>query len=170
MYNGVQRCTPRETQEQQKMEGKRKPELESLSVSQARQHFSETLNRVYRDEVRVVVEKSGIPVGAIVSPRDLRYLQRRDANRDRLLAAIRETQEAFANVDPEELDREIEKAIAEVEDERRRALQVLRESQAAFDDVPLDEIEREVARAVAEANAEIKHERRVGKLAAAASE
>lgn len=151
------------------MEAKRKPELESLSVSQARQHFSETLNRVYRGEARVVVEKSGIPVGAIVSPRDLKYLQRRDASRDRLLAAMRETQAAFADVDPEELDREIENAIAEVEDERRHALQVLRESQAAFDDVPPDEIEREVVRAVAEVKAEMNHERRQGKLASATS-
>lgn len=151
------------------MEMKSLKSIETMSVSQARLQFSETLNRVYRGEVRVVVEKSGIPVGAIVSPQDLKYLQRRDASRDRLLAAMRETQAAFADIDPEELDREIEKAIADVEDERRYALQILRESQAAFDDAPPDEIEREVVRAVAEVKAEMNHERRQGKLASATS-
>jgi prevent-host-death family protein len=100
---------------------KTQPVLDTMTVSQARQQFSETLNRVYRGEARVVVEKSGIPVGAIVSPRDLEDLKRLDANRDRLLAAMENLQAAFSDVDPAELDREIEKAVAEIKAERRLA-------------------------------------------------
>lgn len=103
------------------MEAKRKPELESLSVSQARQHFSETLNRVYRGEARVIVEKSGIPVGAIVSPRDIKDLQRMDEDRLQGWEAVERLRKAFSDVPEDELEREIENAIAEVKAERKRA-------------------------------------------------
>jgi hypothetical protein len=33
--------------------------------------LSATLNRVYRGETRVVVEKNGIPFGELVTPEDL---------------------------------------------------------------------------------------------------
>lgn len=103
------------------MEGKRTPELESLSVSQARQRFSEALNRVYRGEARVVVEKSGIPVGAIVSPRDLRNLQQLDQERSQGWEAVERLREAFSDVPDDELEREIENAISEAKAERERA-------------------------------------------------
>ena len=40
-------------------------ETEVVKASQARQHLSEILNKVHRGNVRVLVEKSGIPVAAI---------------------------------------------------------------------------------------------------------
>ncbi len=98
----------------------KQPVVETMTVSQARQQFSETLNRVYKGEARVIIEKSGIEVGAIVSPADMKKLERLDANRDRLLQAMENLQANFSDLNPEELDQEIEKAIAEVKAERRQ--------------------------------------------------
>jgi prevent-host-death family protein len=95
------------------------PALETMNVSEARKQFSETLDRVHRREARVVVEKSGIPVGAIVSMDDLEQLKRIDRNRTQLLEAMTNIARHFEDVPEAELEREVEKAIAEVKAERR---------------------------------------------------
>lgn len=100
---------------------KTQPVLDTMTVSQARQQFSETLNRVYRGEARVVVEKSGIEVGAIISPRDLRDLQHLDRIRAQGWEAVARLRSAFADVPDDELEREIDNAIAEVKAERQQA-------------------------------------------------
>lgn len=102
------------------MEAKRKPELESLSVSQARRQFSKTLDRVYRGEARVIVEKSGIPVGAIVSPRDLADIDEMRSRRAALRDALEDTRAAFAGVPADEIEREVAKAVSEVKAEMKR--------------------------------------------------
>jgi prevent-host-death family protein len=86
---------------------------QTMKASDVRQQWSQILNRVFRKETRVVVEKSGIPVAAIVSAEDLAWLQELDTRRDELFRAIDETQATFADVPEEELEREIRKAIAE---------------------------------------------------------
>ncbi len=44
---------------------------EIIKASEARQQWSQILNRVFRGETRVLVEKSGIPGAAIISADDL---------------------------------------------------------------------------------------------------
>ena len=44
---------------------------QTIPVSQARQKFGELINQVYKHQVRIIVEKSGIPVVALVSLPDL---------------------------------------------------------------------------------------------------
>lgn len=95
------------------------PTIETSNVSETRKHLSETLDRVHRREARVVVEKSGIPVGAIVSMDDLARLKRDDDNRAALLESMRNIQRHFVGVPPEEIEAEVEKAVAEVKAERR---------------------------------------------------
>lgn len=97
------------------------PETETMNVSEARRQFSETLDRVRRREARVVVEKSGIPVGAMVSMEDFARLTGIDERRAELLATLAESRKAFAGIPPEEIEDEIEKAIAEVKEEERVA-------------------------------------------------
>jgi len=107
------------------MEAKRKPELESLSVSQARQHFSETLNRVYQDEVRVVVEKSGIPIAAIVPMSVARMDEEKEEHRRGLLEALKDAQEGFVGVSEVEAEREIAAALADIKRERHLARRIV---------------------------------------------
>lgn len=95
------------------------PMTQTMKISSVRAELNTLVNQVYRHETRVVVEKSGIPVAALVSTEDLRRLDRLDAQ-DReareVLAAMRAP---FRGVSPEEIERETERAIAEVRAERR---------------------------------------------------
>jgi prevent-host-death family protein len=96
------------------------PETETMNVSEARRQFSETLDRVRRREARVVVEKSGIPVGAMVSMADLERLKQADENRIRLFEVMDRISAGFDDLSEEEVEAEVERAIAEVEQERRK--------------------------------------------------
>jgi prevent-host-death family protein len=84
-----------------------------MNVTQARQEFSQLLNRVYRKESRIVVEKSGIPVAAIVSAQDLEEFRRWEEQRRKDFWALDKLSEAFRDVPEEELEREIAKALSE---------------------------------------------------------
>lgn len=93
--------------------------VETIAASQARREWAQLLNRVHRDGAPVLIEKSGIPVAALISPRDLDFLLSERAKRFLAFRAIAEFQAAFADVPGEELEREIEKAVAEARAELR---------------------------------------------------
>jgi len=94
-------------------------EIEVVKASEARQHLSEILNKVHRGNVRILVEKSGIPVAGIVSARDMELLKQAEAQRERDFAIFDEIREAFKDVPDEEIEAEIAKALAEVRAEMR---------------------------------------------------
>lgn len=99
--------------------GTQEPTTETLNTTDARRDFSQLLNQVYRREKRIVVEKSGIPVAAIVSITDLARLERLEEQRRQDMVVIDEMRAAFADVPREEHEREVAKAVAEVHAERR---------------------------------------------------
>ena len=90
------------------------PMTQTVNVSQARQEFSQLLNKVFRRETRVIVQKSGIPVAAIVSADDLQALQRFEEQRMKAFTVIDKMRAAFADVSDEELEREVDKTVAQV--------------------------------------------------------
>lgn len=98
----------------------RVPTTQTIKASDARQRFSELINKVFRRETRVIVEKSGIPVAAIISAQDLELLKRLEAEHEREFAILKEIGEAFRDVAPEEIEREVSRAIAEARAENRR--------------------------------------------------
>lgn len=102
------------------MTARKPPGTETKTVSEARRTFSETLNRVYRGEARVIIEKNGIPVGAIVSATDMERLRDMDLRAERAIKAFEDIQAAFADVPEDELERELAKAIAEAKTIRRQ--------------------------------------------------
>ena len=87
------------------------PSTETLNVSDARQNFSQLLNRVYHGETRVIVEKSGIPVAAIVSAEDFRRLSDLDAKRADRTALLKRMRAAFADVSDEQLVRDVSRVV-----------------------------------------------------------
>jgi prevent-host-death family protein len=91
----------------------REPITRTMKASEARQNFSQLLNQVFRGETRVVVEKSGIPVAAIISAQDLEEFRRFEAEREKDFAIIDEIRAAFKDVPDEELEREVTRAVAE---------------------------------------------------------
>ena len=95
---------------------------ETLNLTETRRTFSQLVNDVYRRKKRVIVEKNGIPVAAVISSDDLKRLQQLDEQRERDFAVIDEIRAAFADVPEEEIERELAKAIAEVRQERRYEL------------------------------------------------
>lgn len=93
----------------------KKQTTETISVSEARKRFSEVVMRPPRGEGRVIVENAGTPVGAIVSMDDVRRLEQLDREWDEIEDVFRRTQSGFEGVPPDEIEREIEQATAEVE-------------------------------------------------------
>jgi prevent-host-death family protein len=86
----------------------------AVKLTEARSTFSSIVNEVYRDHNRVVIEKSGIPVAAIVSVTDLERLDRLDVQRAADNEILNRFASHFANFSTEELEAEVAKAIAEV--------------------------------------------------------
>jgi prevent-host-death family protein len=92
----------------------RQPTTEMIKASDARQQLPTILNRVFHRETRVLVEKSGIPVAAIVSAHDLQRLEQLDKQQADDLAFLERMQRKFEGVPVEEVERETDRAIAAI--------------------------------------------------------
>lgn len=92
---------------------------QTLNASDVRSNWSQLLNKVFRGETDVLVEKSGIPVAALVSAQDYQKLQEIKKQRAERFKVLDSMREAFKDVPTEEIDREVKKAIAEVRAENR---------------------------------------------------
>src|SRR5437763_7916366 len=73
----------------------REPLTQSINVTEARQKWSQPLNKVFRRQTRVIVEKSGIPVAAIISAQDLERFNRLEAQRAERFKVFGEVGQAF---------------------------------------------------------------------------
>ncbi|MHB8575328.1 MAG: type II toxin-antitoxin system prevent-host-death family antitoxin [Dehalococcoidia bacterium] len=97
-----------------------KPTTHTLPASVARDEWDRVLDRVAHKVARVVVERSGVPIAAIVSADDLERLDRYDAERAHDFAILDEVGQAFEGVSPDEIDREADAAVSAVRAEMRR--------------------------------------------------
>ncbi len=93
---------------------------ETLKASEARAEWGRILETVRRRKARVLVEKAGVPVAAIVSPQDLERLRRWDAEREEPFKILDEFRRAFADESPEEAERQVALALEEVRAENRK--------------------------------------------------
>ena len=100
------------------------PATQTLSASEVRQNFSSLLNRVFRKEARVVVERSGIPIAAIVAAEDLQRLDDLEAERAERFKVIDEARAAFKDVPSEEIERETDRILARMREEDNRQAKV----------------------------------------------
>lgn len=80
--------------------------------------WRDILERIAQAGVRLVVEEDGRPVAAIISPAELERLVRLDARRSERFKVIDEMRAAFKDIDPEEIEREVARALAEGRQER----------------------------------------------------
>jgi prevent-host-death family protein len=94
---------------------------QTMNVSRARDQFSQVVDKVYRKAARVLVERSGTPVAAIVSAEDLKELQRMEAQREERFKVIDRMRAAFRDVPEDELERQVDKTIAEIRAENKAA-------------------------------------------------
>lgn len=94
---------------------------QTMKASEVRQQWSQLLNKVFRNETRVLVEKSGIPVAAVISADDLERFTVMEEQRKEQFKALDNMRDAFKDVPQEELESEINKALAEVRAEKKKA-------------------------------------------------
>ncbi len=93
--------------------------IQTLKASDVRSNWSQLLNKVFRNQTRVIVEKSGIPIAAVISAEDLvRFTQLEEQRKERFKVLDR-MREAFKNIPAEKVEQEIEKAIKQVRAENR---------------------------------------------------
>ncbi len=104
---------------------RQQPETQTIKASEVRQQFSSVINHVARDEARVIVEKNGLPVAAIVPAKDLRRLEQIDADIAEGWKVVESMREAFRDVPDEEIERETQRIFAEMREESRRRRQAL---------------------------------------------
>lgn len=98
---------------------KQQPVTQTMKISSVRAELNTLVNQVYRHETRVVVEKSGIPVAALVSTDDLKRLDELDRERAARAALLEEFRAPFKDVPPEEIERQVAIALDEVRAEMR---------------------------------------------------
>lgn len=91
-----------------------------MKASDVRREWSQLLNKVFRNQTRVVVEKSGIPVAAVISAEDLERFSRLEEQRERNFAILDEIGEKFQDVPAKEIEREVSKTLKQVRAENRR--------------------------------------------------
>jgi len=88
------------------------PMTQTMKISDVKNTLSSLVNKVYRKETRVLVEKSGIPVAAIISADDLTRFAQLEQEREQRFAVIDRLREAFKDVPPEEIEAETDRIIA----------------------------------------------------------
>ena len=74
-----------------------------------------------RGDTRVIVEKDGIPVAGLISAADMERLRMLEEERERNFGVLDEIRSAFEDVSDDELEKEVEEALAALRAERRPA-------------------------------------------------
>ncbi len=92
--------------------------IQVIKSSDARQQWGQLLNKVFRNQTRVVVEKSGIPVAAVISAEELDRFMKLEEQRTERFKALDKIREAFKDVSAEEIEQEVNKALAQVRTEK----------------------------------------------------
>ena len=99
--------------------GEHEPLTRTLDASEARHQWSELLDTVSRRETRVIVQKGGIPVAALVSAEDLERLTRMDTEREARWQIVDEIHARNHDKNPDEVERDVAEALAEVRADQR---------------------------------------------------
>jgi len=97
---------------------------EKMKFTEARPQLSELLNRVHDRQMRVLISKGNLPVAALVSVEDLERLHQLDAQREADFEIFHKISAAFADQTPEQIEEEVDRAVAEVRAEMRREREV----------------------------------------------
>lgn len=92
----------------------RQPMTQTLNITLARSQLSELVGKVFRRESRIIIEKSGIPVAALISATDLERLNSFEQQRSADFAVLDRLRTSFSDVPAQEIERQVARAIAQV--------------------------------------------------------
>ena len=96
------------------------PTTQTVNISAVKTALAGLVDAVARNETRVVIDRDGVPIAALISAKDLERLARWEREREERFAVIDRMREAFADVPPEEIEREAERTVAEARERIRR--------------------------------------------------
>ncbi len=99
----------------------RKPMTQTLNITETRQQLSQLINRVFRRQTRVIVEKSGIPVAAIISAEDLERLTQLEAERAERFTILDEIRARNQGLDPAQVEHDVQDEIDAMRQEQHPA-------------------------------------------------
>ena len=103
----------------------RKPPTVRMNVTEVEGRLGSLASKISRDDTRILLEENGAPVAGIVPIEDMRRLARLD-ERDREAYEILEAMRApFNDVPPEEMERQVERILAEIREEDRTARKLM---------------------------------------------
>ncbi len=91
--------------------------IRRMSVKEARENFSDLLGMVYYGKEPVIVERKGKPMAVLISPDQYERYERQVMQR--FGQALDELHEANADADADEVQRDVDEAVAEVRREQR---------------------------------------------------
>lgn len=91
-----------------------------MKTSDVRQNWSYLLNQVFRDQTRVIVEKSGIPVAAVISAEELERFIKLEEQRERNFSVLDEISEKFKDIPAEEIEQQVSKVLTEIRAKKRK--------------------------------------------------
>jgi hypothetical protein len=94
-----------------------------MKISDVKNTVSRLVGQVYRKRTRVLVEKREIPVAAIISADVLQRFAQLEREHEERFAVIDRMRDAFADVSPEEIEREAERSVAVARERRRQRAQ-----------------------------------------------
>lgn len=94
--------------------------IQTIKASDVRSNWSQLLNKVFSGETEVVVEKSGIPVAAIVSTQDYKKLQQIKQKQKKDFAFLNEIRTAFKNQRSDQIEKGIQESIVLARTENKR--------------------------------------------------
>ncbi len=87
---------------------------QTLSATDVRSNWSQLLKKIFLGETEILVEKSGIPVAAIVSAQDYNKLLQIKKRSEEDLIVVNEIRAAFADQTPEQIDQGIKESLTQV--------------------------------------------------------
>ncbi|MBI4974016.1 type II toxin-antitoxin system Phd/YefM family antitoxin [Candidatus Roizmanbacteria bacterium] len=93
--------------------------IQTLKASDVRSNWSQLLSQVFRGETEILVEKSGIPVVAIVSTQDYLKLKEIKLRREKDFAILSQIRTAFADQTPKQINKGVMRSIAKVRKEQK---------------------------------------------------
>ena len=101
---------------------------QTMKISEVKSRLSSLVNEIYRTRTRVIVEKSGIPVAALVSIEELARLDRLQQEWDERFAVIDQMREAFKDISPDEIERDVTAIVREIRREEEREIRAREET------------------------------------------
>lgn len=95
------------------------PTIRTVDANEAAGTWSKLLDKVAQSHERVIVERGGMPIAAVISVADLKRFKSLETELVRDFEVLNRMADAFKDVPFEELEREAAQALAEVRAERR---------------------------------------------------